>query len=279
MGIDARLFDLNIEKVLEHWSVAYAIREVLANALDEQVLTNSNPPEIFKDIQGNWHIRDFGRGLKYEHLTQNENKEKLKHKDRVIGKFGFGLKDAFATFDRNKVRVSILSKHGDITISKAEKHGFSDISTLHAQITEASDIQFVGTDVVMNGVKDADIESAKSYFLQFSGDEILESTPYGSVVHKNPKQKGKIYFNGLCVAQEENFLFSYNIISPTASLRKALNRERTNVGRSAYTDRVKSILLACKTSQVADELAKDLANFERGTMQDELDWTDVSLHA
>lgn len=279
MGNGTRLFDLNIEKVLEHWSVAFAVREVLANALDEQELTGSNPPEIFKDSQGAWHIRDFGRGLKYEHLTQNENKEKIRHKDRVIGKFGFGLKDALATFDRHKVGVSIFSQHGDITISKEGKHGFSDISTLHACIIDASDRDFVGTDFVMDGVKDEDIETAKSYFLQFSGDVVLESTSFGSVIRKHPKQAGRIYVNGLCVAQEKNFLFSYNITSPTSSLRKALNRERTNVGRSAYTDRVKSILLACSTPEVANELAQDLQNFERGTMKDELAWTDVSLHA
>lgn len=64
-----------------------------------------------------------------------------------------------------------------------------------------------------------------------------------------------------------------------AALRKALNRERTNVGRSAYTDRVKSILLACSSSMVADELAADLKNFEAGQLHDELQWTDVQLHA
>jgi len=279
MKTETRLFDLNIEKVLEHWSVAYAVREVLANALDEQSLTNTPAPQIYKDEQGAWHIRDFGRGLKYEHLTQNETKEKLKHKDLWIGKFGFGLKDAFAAFDRHKVKVAIYSKHGDITISKAGKHGFSDIATLHAFITEPSDSRLVGTDFVMDGVKDADIETAKSYFLQFSGDEILETTQYGSVIRKGTKRKAKIYVNGLCVAEEEDFLFSYNITSPTAALRKALNRERTNVGRSAYTDRVKSILFNCSSSAVANELANDLQNFERGTMHDELDWTDVSLHA
>ena len=31
-----------------------------------------------------------GRGLKYEHLTQNENQEKLKNPTKVIGKFGVG---------------------------------------------------------------------------------------------------------------------------------------------------------------------------------------------
>ena len=29
------LFDLNIEKVLDHWGVEHAIREIIANALDE----------------------------------------------------------------------------------------------------------------------------------------------------------------------------------------------------------------------------------------------------
>lgn len=95
----AKQFDLNIERVLEHWAVAHAVREVIANALDEQALTGTREPEITKDSQGAWHIRDFGRGIRYEHLTQKENKEKLGSSDAVIGKFGVGLKDALATFD------------------------------------------------------------------------------------------------------------------------------------------------------------------------------------
>lgn len=34
-----REFDLNIEKILENWEVYHAIREIIANALDEQILT------------------------------------------------------------------------------------------------------------------------------------------------------------------------------------------------------------------------------------------------
>jgi DNA gyrase/topoisomerase IV subunit B len=88
-----RLFDLNIEKVLEGWEVYHAVREVIANALDEKLLTRTTEIEIFKDKQGQWHIRDFGRGLKYQHLTQNENEEKLATPNLVIGKFRVGLKD------------------------------------------------------------------------------------------------------------------------------------------------------------------------------------------
>jgi hypothetical protein len=80
-----REFDLNIERVLENWTVAHALREVIANALDEQALTGTREAQIFRDAEGRWHIRDWGRGLRYEHLTQNENKEKLAHPDPAGG--------------------------------------------------------------------------------------------------------------------------------------------------------------------------------------------------
>ena len=72
-------FDLNIEKMLEHWETDHAIREVVANALDEQLLTKNVDIEIFQDKQKCWHIRDFGRGMKYQHLTQKENEKKTCH--------------------------------------------------------------------------------------------------------------------------------------------------------------------------------------------------------
>lgn len=272
-----RLFDLNIEKVLEDWEVHHAIREVIANALDEQLLTKTKEIEIFKDKQNKWHIRDFGRGLKYEHLTQNECEEKLAHPNLVIGKFGVGLKDALATFDRHKVKVLIKSKHGDITVVKSEKHGFEDITTLHASISSPSDRNFQGTEFILQGCTDKDIETAKSFFLKFSGEIPLEETPYGSVLKKS--KQAKIYINGLRVAEEENFLFSYNITSITQAMRKALNREKTHLGRTAYTDRVKAILLACKEKKVAELLAGDLQGYETGLMHDELKWNDVATHA
>jgi hypothetical protein len=272
-----RLFDLNIEKVLEDWEVYHAIREVIANALDEQLLTKTKEIEIFRDKQDKWHIRDFGRGLKYEHLTQNECEEKLTHPNLVIGKFGVGLKDALATFDRHKIKVLIKSKYGDITIVKSEKYGFEDITTLHASISSPSDKNFQGTEFILDGCTDKDIEIAKSFFLKFSGETELEVTSYGSVLKKS--KQSKIYINGLRVAEEENFLFSYNITSITLAMRKALNREKTHLGRTAYTDRVKAILLACKEKKVAELLAVDLQGYETGLMHDELKWNDVATHA
>jgi hypothetical protein len=277
-----REFDLNIERVLENWTVAHALREIIANALDEQALTGTREPQIFRDADGGWHVRDWGRGLRYEHLTQNENKEKLAHSDQVVGKFGVGLKDALATFDRHRVAVVVRSRYGDITTGKQAKHGFADIKTLHALITEPADPDFTGTEFIMRGdaLGERQVQEAKALFLRYSGDEELGVTPFGTVLgRKDNRGRARIYVNGLRVAEEDNFLFSYNITSPTAALRRALNRERSNVGRSAYTDRVKSILLACDQEDVIDALVADLQNYERGTQHDETQWLDVGLHA
>ena len=59
MNNQVRQFDLNIERVLEHWTVAHALREVIANALDEQALTGTAEPAILRlsrclAHQGQW---------------------------------------------------------------------------------------------------------------------------------------------------------------------------------------------------------------------------------
>lgn len=274
MGRD---FDLNVERVLEHWTVAHGIRELIANALDEAALSRTGDPQITKDRRGVWHVRDFGRGLRYEHLTQKENREKLDRLD-LVGKFGVGLKDALATFDRRGIEVVIDSRHHRMTLKRTAKHGFEDLKTLHVAVDPASDSNMVGTDVSLCGVRDDHIAEAKSLFLRYAGDELLERTRHGAVLRR-AAGPARIYVNGLRVAEEERFLFSYDVTSVTASLRRALNRERTNVGRTAYADRIKVILLAATSTSVADALAADLEGFATGKLHDETSWIDVALHA
>ncbi|MFC8526157.1 hypothetical protein [Nocardia sp. NPDC057227] len=272
-------FDLNIEKVLEHWPLAYAVREIIANALDEQAITATPDPVIRKISDRLWEIADFGRGLRYQHLTQKENVEKLRHPG-VIGQFGMGLKDALAVFHRRRVDVLIRSPHMDMTTALRPKDGFTDITTLHAAVTAPSQPGRTGTSIVLRGISDEEIEQATQYFLRYNRERPLEETHYGQVLARPAGQVGAhIYVKGLLVAREENFLFSYNITTLTKGLRQALNRERSNVGRTAYTDRVKAILKQCRTAEVARGLADDLAAFTTGRMHDELGWNDIAQHA
>lgn len=276
---DTRYFDLNIEQFLESWGPAQAVREIIANALDEQALTRSEDIRILQDRAGTWVIRDFGRGLRVEHLTQNESSEKLENADRVIGRFGVGLKDALATLRRHHVTVQVTSRHGDISLSERSKHGFDNVTTLHAVVGPPVDYQFAGTRFRLTSVRDEDVEAAKGYFLRFTGDVVLATTAFGQVVETPPSRPSRVYVNGMMVAEEERFLFSYNITSLTVAMRKALNRERTNVGRAAYAERVRAILLASRVPGVARRLGADLARLSHGTSGDEVRWPEVAVHA
>jgi hypothetical protein len=272
-----KYFDLNIDKILENWEIAHAIRELIANAIDESALTKSRKPEIKKVENGCWTIRDYGRGIKYENLIQSENPEKLCN-SAVIGKFGIGLKDALATFERNGIDVLIRSRFGDITLERLTKHSFDDLVTLHAVLTPPSKPELIGTECRLSRVNDDDVQVARDMFLQFLGDEPIEATKFGGVYPCYHGQ-GQIFINGMCVASESNFLFSYNITSLDSKIKKALNRERQNLGRVAYSDRVRSILLSCTSENIAEALAKDLQFWSTGEAHDELTWSDVQSHA
>lgn len=269
-------FDLNIEKILENWEVYHAIREIIANALDEQTITGTEDIKIYKSKDGCWHVVDYGRGLNYHHLTQNENVEKLNN-EKLIGRFGVGLKDALATLYRHGINVKITSKFGVITLKQALKIGFDDIITLHAKISKTNNSNALGTDFCLEGCSDEDMEKAKSLFLKFSNNKILEQTINGQVIKNN--NISYIYINGVKVAEESNFLFSYNITSLSTKLKRALNRERTNVGRTAYAERIKAILLECKSDIVINDLIDDLQQFGSGLKHDELNWQDIQLYA
>ncbi len=275
---ETRLFDLNIEKILEAWDSAHAIRELIANALDEQILSGTQEIDIHKESRDRWVVRDFGRGLRYEHFTQNENPEKLNAVGKVIGKFGVGLKDALATLDRNGIGVEIESAFCVITLTQRSKHDFGDVVTLHAAVAPPRDGKFVGTAIRLSKLSDDDMARAKQFFLRFSGEAIIEETRIGRILERKG-EVSRIYVAGLLVAEEENFAFSYDITSLTETMKKALNRERTNVGRTAYSERVKAMLLQTKSAMVAKVLAEQLMALERGTGADEVRWKDVAVHA
>ena len=271
-------FDLNIENVLENWEVCHAVREVISNALDEMVITKTKPIEITKGSNELWHIRDFGRGLQYKHFTQNESDEKAKAQG-VIGKFGVGLKDALAVFYRHKISIQIYSPYGDITLDMVSKIGFDDVKTLNAVIKIPSRPKMEGTEFVI-GVKDGDISLAKNMFLYFNKTKPLDVSDLGEIYEKPLKRDTAfIYVHGVKVADEDNYLFDYNITQTNAALKKALNRERSHVGRTAYSETVKKMVLKSTNEKVIELLIKELDNFSTGTQADEARLLDVQVHA
>jgi hypothetical protein len=275
--VATRSFDLNIEEVLENWEVEHALREVIANALDEQLLTSTKAIDISKDRHGQYHIRDFGRGLRIEHFTLNEDKEKLGSDKPVIGKFGVGLKDALATVHRRGVGVLVRSQFGTFRLKEVTKHGFDNITTLHVEYDDTLQ-SIVGTDFTLRGASDAQIAKAKLLFLVFSGDHLIETTSYGSLIRRGPNSP-RIFILGVLANEEPNFLYSYNITSLTEAMKKRLNRERLNVGRMTYAERIRAILKAATSKEVQEALIRQLERRGFGDQADEMHWIEVSQHA
>jgi hypothetical protein len=196
----------------------------------------------------------------------------------VIGKFGVGLKDALAVLYRHGVEVTIHSRHNTFTVEEAAKVEFEDVETLHALVQPPEHPGLEGTSVVLDGVNEGDVELAKENFLRFSDEVLIEETAFGEV-YENAGDEANIYVTGLRVATEPAFMFSYNITNTTKRIRDALNRERSNVGRSAYTPRVKKILQECKSENIAERLVSEFERFEEGTEREELGWKPIRLHA
>ena len=115
-------------------------------------------------------------------------------------------------------------------------------------------------------------------FLRFVGSVAIEETMFGAI-YSRKSSGGVIYVNGMKVAEEPNFLFSYNITSLNSAIRRALNRELRNVGRTAYADRVRSILLSSKGHRVAESLTHDLREHSSGAGMKNSTWLDVQEHA
>ncbi|MDQ3619017.1 MAG: ATP-binding protein [Actinomycetota bacterium] len=270
----ARLFDLNIEEVLDNWEVSHALREIISNAFDEQALSDTDDVLISKDDDERWSISDFGRGLRIEHFTLNENQEKLAAPSGVIGKFGVGLKDALATFHRRGIGVTITSAHGVFTLEQTHKHGFDDITTLHVRYDEAPTGRS-GTSFAFDGVSEAQIDEAKAFFLKFGKEEQLERTRYGEVL-SGFGDGGRVYISGVFASEEPSFLFSYNVTDLTDVMKKRLNRERLNVGRTTYSDRVKSMLKEATSDAVRSRLADEIRRRTKSPPCDELTWIDIA---
>lgn len=51
-------FDFNIEKILGNWDAKHAVREIIANVIDERKLTGTNEIEIFRDSSGNIYLNE-----------------------------------------------------------------------------------------------------------------------------------------------------------------------------------------------------------------------------
>jgi len=250
-------FDLNIGTILQEWTVANAIRELIANAMDEELLGADVRKSDITLSDKTAIIRDFGRGLRVEGFILNEDSVK-RDNVRAMGKFGFGLKDAIATLYRHGIRVRIQSTYCDLTVATAEKTGVDDLASLHMVGSDTSDVQ-LGTRIELEPVSAKDFAQARAFFISLKGSRCVWSTPFGSLYERIPGKSACIFFNGFQVATDDGCLFDYDIV-PTAGMREHLSRERNWLGRTVYRERIIRIVTAAAAEGASSEVAALLAD-------------------
>lgn len=264
-------FDLNIgQNYLSDWEVLFALREIIANALDAK---SDKHIEMENTKDGAFMIRDFGEGLKPENFVfQESDKRKSKGK---IGKFGMGLKDAIGVLWSREIKVKIRTK--DYKISFGMRKKTRELKTLHALFEKIENDDFIGTEFKIFNCLENDISDAISQFIKFQNPKILSSTSYGQIIDKDINKTASIYINGMKVAEDDKLRFSYNITSPSSNLEKGINRDRKNVSRSVYQSDLVKMIAKVDDNSVLDILQEQFERTYGDNSLSEVTWTEVVI--
>jgi hypothetical protein len=236
--------DLNLGKnVLEHWSVSDALREIISNALDEHTKHNIKKIPIIKQNKRNdyFEIMDYGTGIKLKDFIQNANMAKV-NDERIIGTFGFGLKDALGVLCKKEIDFEILTNEYIFTPKYIKKQRGE---TLHIFVEEnkrrMSD-EF-GTRFVFKNLRTIDMNKAKQLFLQLNSDmpNILYEDKTHNKIFKFEGKKQSIYVNGVKIINNSGYHFSYDL-NKNKSFLTSFNRDRQNININIFKKPIQTIL-------------------------------------
>lgn len=272
-------FDLNIKRILTTWEVSHACRELAANALDEHVLCKLDPKSVTIRLHDDHlMIKDLGRGVEKFHFVQDENEEKDFTNPKIIGQFGFGLKDAVAVLVREERTLEIKSKHGRYTFEYRNKHGHDDVITLHVIIHKDVQSDFVGTEISIHPISEEELNKTKSLFLMFSKREVLFECHHGQVL-SNDGENSSIYVKGLRVDENQSYHFSYNIHAPSKALREKMSRDKNSVSMGVYSTIIKRILTSItKHHPLYQVIEKLILHSDSKDLSTDIGYKDITVH-
>lgn len=265
--------DLNIgQAYLSEWTVDMAIRELIANAIDE---SENGIIDIEKISEGVWKITNKGSEIKPANFLIKEG-EKNKEKGK-IGKFGIGLKDAIGVLMSRGILVRIFTSEYQYIAEYRKKSKIIDDKCLFINIYNNTR-EWLGTEVILENCKDHYIEDAKSHFLIYRDKKMIEKTKYGDVLLENDENKnGTIYFNGIKIAYEKTFFYSYNIKIEENKLKEGISRERCDLSREIYKDSLKQIIKCIKSEEILSRYYTSFVKTRDGSLKGELVYTDTQL--
>jgi hypothetical protein len=258
--------DLNIGvQCLDNWQSHHAIRELIANALDEHTLKRISKPITVTHTRNHLEIIDYGSGITKSNFMLQTNPTKLNN-DKIIGQFGFGLKDALAVLCRNELDVTIYTKDYIYTPSYTQRQSTTDI-TLHITFDknddydEDEDEYDYGTKIIIGKIKKSDVDKAKEYFMNYT--TIKFDKLYSNEITKFAGKTQFIFVNEFRVSKTNlKTHFSYNI-KKTKELMKQFNRDRSEQDYKIFKKYITNLLQDINLfddSYASDKLCKEIQN-------------------
>ena len=236
--------DLNIgRRCLDNWHSHHAVRELIANAIDEHTFSKIKKPIEIKSNQRTFEIIDFGRGLRQDHFIVQTNNTKMSNTN-YIGQFGIGLKDSLGVLCRDNISVTIFTKEYKFKPEYKNKLE-TNRDTLHINVTKNTEKNInYGTKIVLD-IDKRSIEKAKNYFLDYSSvkyDTLYKSYKSCDAILQYDK-KQIIYVNGMKTCETSDLYFSYNI-KKTTDLLIHFNRDRgdKNIYYQIFKKKIHEIL-------------------------------------
>lgn len=279
-------YELSLTKdYVLNWSIQDALREIVQNAIDQEVQNNSKfsiDYDAFNNILrvANKESTLSKKSLLLGYTSKETDKE-------TIGQFGEGLKVALLVLNRLGKKVTIYN-YGEREIwtsrfVKAKRYEGEEILTIFVE-TESIWRKVPDNDLTIEieGISPNDMEELKNRTLQLKEIKDVYHTEYGKIL-LDKNESGRIYTNGLFITTIKDICYGYDIKPEFLEIGRDRNLVRdfdiiwmTSRMWEAYNNNNKSINLIEKlidnnsreityidANKCSDEIKKDLySNFK-----------------
>lgn len=195
------------------WTFCYAIRELIQNGTDQEIIDESNTFSLtYLRYENKLILRNEKSFLKINTLLLGSSSKS--NNNEVVGKFGEGYKIAALVLNRLGKKITIYNNENN-EIWEAR---FKDSEKWHEKVlsfyiskNETSDS---GLDIIVEHVSEAEYARLKDVWLELNHVPCRIKTEYGEILlgeegDFNPFS-GKVYVNGLAVSYSGELEYGYN---------------------------------------------------------------------
>ena len=241
-----KYIDLNVgEKSLDHLPIDFALKELLANSIDEHIANNLDPADVqlsYNKKLKTLSISDFGSGIEEKNFIQRKNNKKSDNK--YIGKYGIGLKDALVIANDKNHKITIET-HTNIFTTEYKMKSGTELITLHVKSVKSINAHIPkGTRItISNIIPETYYTLRKTYIGYYDESEytLFLSHEIGSI-YKFNKEVQMIFVNKLVVnTYSNNCHFSYDF-PLSKQIQDANTRDRKDIPLDNFTTGIQQLI-------------------------------------